>query len=167
MPVLLEDVTDDLPDDDVHQRWRHQIYATHGAIDLRHIVGGDPAALTTDELLAHVRRLGDAIHQRREALRRWENSETNLTRGTDRFDGRSLAAARTDDIEAARNLGSSLDSTARVVRHYKTNVGGRAGTAGAATRGEDEAWRDVRASMCNSSGHSRVRCLLRNVLFVD
>lgn len=90
MPVLLEDVTGDLPDDDVHQCWRHQIYATHGVIDLRHIVGGDPAALTTDELLAHVRRLGDAIHQRREALRRWENSETNLARGTDRFDGHSV-----------------------------------------------------------------------------
>lgn len=104
VPVLLEDVADDMPSDELHQSWHAHILQLRPGLDLRELAHLSPAAITSDKLSGHVRMLGSEIHEHLSAVRRWENSATNLSQGTTRFAGRQDELARLD--EALTSTGS-------------------------------------------------------------
>ena len=65
----------------------------------------DPTTVSTDELIAQVRALGDELYERREAVRRGQRSGTNLAKGTERFVGRGDELAQ---------LGEALATTGTI-----------------------------------------------------
>lgn len=106
VPVFLEDTADDHEADQKHKDWRAKVYKVHGRLDLRQMFTLDPTEVSADELTAQVRALGDELHQRREAVRRWESTGTNMPRGTQRFVGRSDEMSRLGEaITSAHSIG--------------------------------------------------------------